>query len=168
MFVGVLLSLALSFSIAQAQRQHSSTPVLLSIDVQGLDAVRQESKGRVLVMNFWATWCKPCVEEFPDLVKLHRTFRDKGLNVVFVSIDDDDSSTKQKVVTFLRKMNVASTSYIKKDDDDEAFINEVNSKWNGAVPATFFYNRNGEMVMMKTGENDYSTLEGIAQPLLDE
>ena len=151
--------------VGQAQDQKSSAPVLYSIDEKGFDALRAESKGRVLVLNFWATWCKPCIEEFPELLKLQRTYRSQGLDVIFVSIDDD-AKVKQKVVAFLTKMKVTGRTYIKHTDDDEQFINAVHPKWSGAVPATLVYDANGRFVEMNVEQLNFFELEKIVKPLL--
>lgn len=158
--------LSLLFVTQSLQAQKSSAPVLLSLDEKGFDAVRAKSKGKVVVLNLWATWCKPCVEEFPDLVNLQKTYADKGLDVIFISIDDDDAKTKQKVIAFLKKMNVTTASYIKKGGDDEKFINAVSPKWSGAVPTTLVYNRRGELVAMKSEELSVAELESVVKPLL--
>lgn len=160
--------LLLLFVTESLQAQKPSAPVLLSLGEKTLDALRAKSKGRVLVMNLWATWCKPCIEEFPDFVKLQKTYADKGLDVIFISIDDDDAKTKHKVMAFLRKMNVSSTSYIKESGDDEKFINAVNRKWTGAVPSTLIYGKNGELVKMKVEESSLAELERIIKPLLEK
>ncbi|MEK7249922.1 MAG: TlpA disulfide reductase family protein [Bacteroidota bacterium] len=163
--VVVVLSLFLAFQCAQAQK--SSAPVLLSIDEKGFDALRAESKGKVLVLNVWATWCKPCVEEFADLVKLEKAYSKEGLDVVFVAIDDD-ARAKQKVMAFLRKMSAASPSYIKETDNDEVFINALNPQWSGVLPATFIYNRKGELVKMKVEESTFLEFEQLIKPLLQK
>lgn len=161
----VVLSLFFSVRFAQAQEHKSPAPALLSLDAKGLDDLREKSKGRVLVLNLWATWCKPCVEEFPELLKLQREYGKKGLDVIFVSIDDD-AKAKQKVTAFLKKMRVTRTAYIKEPGDDETFINSVNPNWSGAVPATLIYDSNGRFVEMGVEELDFFELEKIVTPLL--
>jgi thiol-disulfide isomerase/thioredoxin len=162
--VALLLSLTITGSV-QAQKASASAPVLLSIDENGFDALRAQSKGRVLLLNFWATWCKPCVEEFPDLVELQQAYAGKGLDVVFISIDDD-ARARQKVTAFLRKMNVVTPSYIKETHDDEKFINAVSPRWSGALPATFVYDRRGNLASMNVEELTKRELENIILPLL--
>ncbi|MDL1892763.1 TlpA family protein disulfide reductase [Sphingobacteriales bacterium CHB3] len=162
----VVLICLVAVSAGQAQGT-SPVPVLLPIDENGFDQLREKSKGRVLVMNFWATWCKPCVEELPEFLKLQNTHSEKGLDVVFVSIDDD-ARARQKVTSFLRRVNVTFPSYIKETDDDEKFINAMHPRWSGAVPATFIYNRKGELVTMKVEELNKSELESLVAPLLQQ
>jgi thiol-disulfide isomerase/thioredoxin len=139
---------------------------LLSLDATSIEALRAKHDGNVLVLNFWATWCTPCKAEFPDFVKLQKKYGDKGLDVVFVSIDDDDAKNKRSVVSFLRKQNAQLPSYIKSDGDDEQFINAVSSKWSGAIPATFVYDRKGNLVKMRAEETNFAELEQTVRPLL--
>lgn len=138
---------------------------MVSVDEKGLDAVRAKSLGNVLVLNLWATWCKPCLQEFPELLKLQREYRTKGLEVVFISIDDD-LKAKQKVLAFLKKMKVMGTFYIKQTEDDELFINAVNPKWSGALPTTLIYDPSGRLVEMNVEQLNFFELEKIVKPLL--
>ncbi len=160
-----LCALGVHAAIAQSTGGQRS-PVVLPAVGKTIDSLRASAKGRVLVLNFWATWCKPCLEEFPHLVKLQQTYASRGLDVVFVSVDDDDARTTQRVRAFLRRMNVATRSYLKRSGDDEAFINAVHPRWSGAVPATFVYNKQGELAAMKVEELSYSEIEKIVRPLI--
>ncbi len=159
----IIVAAVISFSITQAQKP--SEPVVVSVDEKGLDAVRAQSLGKVLVLNLWATWCKPCIQEFPELLKLQRTYGERGLDVVFISIDDD-LKAKQKVLSFLKKMKVSGTFYIKQTDDDEKFINAVEPKWSGALPTTLIYDQRGRLVEMNVEEMNFFELEKIIKPLL--
>jgi thiol-disulfide isomerase/thioredoxin len=156
--------LALFIAVSSLQAQKSSVPVLLPISENGFDALRAKSKGKILLLSFWATWCLPCIKEFPDLLKLQKNYADK-VDVVFVSIDDD-AKAKQKVNAFLKKHKVTTQSYIKDANDDEHFINAVNPKWSGAVPATFVYDASGNLVTMKVEEGTYGEFEAILKPIL--
>jgi len=164
-FRGIIVSLML-MSAAQAQNSQPSSPVLRTLDAQGIQSLRAKYKGKVLVLNFWATWCKPCVEEFPDFVRFHKSFSAKDAAVAFVSIDENDDKTKRKVISFLRKQNAPLPSYIKQSGDDEQFINAVHHDWSGAVPATFIYDKKGNLIVMKIEETTFSELDKAVQPLL--
>ena len=167
----VAVVLALSLVVGQATAQSTgghSSPVLLPADGRTIDSLRVDAKGRVLLLNFWATWCKPCIEEFPHLVKLQRTYAARGLDLVFISVDDDDAKTSRRVRAFLQNMNVASPSFLKVSGDDEAFINAVHPRWSGAVPATFVYDRRGKLAAMTVEEMNLDELEKLILPLLDQ
>lgn len=161
----ILAALLLVALGGRAQENTSSTLTVQFVDAGGLDAVRSRSAGKVLVLNFWATWCTPCVEEFPELVKVQREYRRRGVDVVFVSIDDD-ADAQQKVTTFLKKMRVAGISYLKTPGDDEKFINAVDRHWGGAVPITLFYDTRGRLAETRYGALNYFEIEKIILPLL--
>jgi thiol-disulfide isomerase/thioredoxin len=140
---------------------------VIPLDEAGLQQRLTASRGKVVVLNFWATWCKPCIEEFPDLLKLRAEYADKGMHLVFVTIDEPKKAERE-VRTFLRKMGVNFETYIKKVKDDEAFINSVDSKWSGAIPATFIYNKQGKLIHSLVDEQTFADLSTLVIPLLAE
>lgn len=93
------------------------------------------------VINYWATWCKPCVEELPYFIKLENEMKDNKFKLILVSLD----FPRQKdirVVPFLEKRNI-STEVVILDDDENVWINKVNKDWDGAIPVTQFI-KNGK------------------------
>lgn len=139
--------------------------LLRPIDETGLQEALKRANGKVVLLNFWATWCAPCVEEFPDLVKIAREFRPRGLEIILVSIDDQEEIDK-KAGPFLQMQGVTFRTYFKKTRDDEAFINAIDKKWSGAIPATFIYDRNGQLVKNFIAQQNYKTFAEALQPLL--
>ena len=135
------------------------------IDEAGLQKLIASSSGKVVLVNFWATWCEPCVEEFPDLMKLAREYQPRGLEIIFVSIDDPEE-IDAKVLPFLQAQNVSFRTYIKQVKDDEAFINAIDPKWSGAIPATFIYDTNGMQVKRLIAQQNFKTFAEAIQPLL--
>lgn len=96
-------------------------------------------KGReAVVVNFWATWCAPCVEEFPMILELSHTWQNEGLQVYFVSVDWLDQI--EQVRTFLEQQGVTGISFIK-DQKDQPFIDGIAKAWTGAVPFTIVYSK---------------------------
>ncbi len=118
---------------------------------------------RAALINVWATWCQPCVEEFPDLVRLHRSYGDRGLRLVLVSADFDDQ--REAVLAFLRKQGASFPSYLK-DQKDEEFIDGIDPRWSGALPASFVVDRTGAIVDFWEGKKNYAALEAKIAPLL--
>jgi thiol-disulfide isomerase/thioredoxin len=113
--------------------------------------IKREGDGaKPLLVNFWATWCVPCVEEFPDLVKLDNEFRGK-LEIITVSLDDlADINTA--VPKFLAQMNAEMPAYLLKTADEEAAMNSVSKEWSGALPFTILFNDKGEAAYAKQGK----------------
>jgi len=142
-----------------------ATAPLPSIDQDGYARLVSARPGHVLVVNMWATWCEPCREEFPDLVKLHDELAPRGLDLVAVSLDvAADAATA--VVPFVEKQGARFPVYIKKAGDDDAFINSVDPSWSGALPATFVYDAKGRLVESIHGQTTFAKLRAIVTPLL--
>jgi thiol-disulfide isomerase/thioredoxin len=103
-----------------------------------------------LLVNYWATWCDPCRDEFPDLVKIDKQYRAKGLDFIAITLDDlADINTA--VPKFLREMKAKMPVYLLNVADPEPAINSVDRGWGGALPATFLYNNKGEVVYKHFG-----------------
>jgi thiol-disulfide isomerase/thioredoxin len=125
---------------------------------QILDDVRARRAPAVLV-NVWATWCLPCREEFPDLMRLRQTFAKQGLELVLVSADFEEQIPEAKA--FLAENGVDFPTYVKQQDD-MAFINAMNPDWSGALPASFVFDRGGELRFFHEGKADTAML---AEPI---
>jgi thiol-disulfide isomerase/thioredoxin len=135
--------------------QHDS---LLSIDSAQLIKLTKNGKSELTLLNFWATWCDPCVEEFPDLVTLTKTYETNDLRVLFVSADFERNLPS--VRDFLVKQNFNFVSYYKKEKDN-IFVNAMNPEWSGALPATFIYDKAGNMLDFWIGKKTLKELEAI-------
>lgn len=127
-----------------------------TIDEKGVKSLIENRDGRPLFINFWATWCIPCVEEFPDIVKLANQYKD--VDFVGVSLDHPDE-IKSKIQPFLKKMKAPFANYVAKFKDDQVLIDMINKNWNGAIPATAFYNSKGKQVSFIPKKMSYKELE---------
>jgi thiol-disulfide isomerase/thioredoxin len=127
-----------------------------------LERVR-EPGARATLVNVWATWCTPCREEFPDLVRLADTHREDGLRVLFVSADFDDQ--QEAVRGFLAKHR-APAPWLLKTGKDMEFIDHLDPRWSGALPVTIVYDARGNPVEFWEGRADYTRLESAVAPLL--
>lgn len=139
---------------------------LPSVDERGLPELIRQHQGEVVVLNFWATWCGPCREEFPLFVDLDRSRRGDGLAVVTVSMDEPEDVSKAQA--FLKEQGADFPSYIRGFDDFEAFVNAIDPAWTGALPATFIFDRTGKLRFRQIGEVTKAQLTGAVQPLLKE
>jgi thiol-disulfide isomerase/thioredoxin len=104
-----------------------------------LKSVRSPGASAVLV-NLWATWCDPCREEFPDLMRLARKYRSRGLRVLLVSADHRDDAAA--VERFLSDQGVDFPTYLKVEKD-QPFIDSLEKRWTGALPATLLFDGRG-------------------------
>ncbi|MCW5982971.1 MAG: TlpA family protein disulfide reductase [Bryobacteraceae bacterium] len=137
---------------------------LLPYDEKVHAAVLSEHKGSVVLIDFWATWCAPCLAELPQLVALETKLRGKGFRLVSVSADDP--SDEAAALQFLQKHNAPPPAYLKRVADDDRFIGFIDPKWSGALPALFLYGRNGRLVRSFVGETEISTIEKAIRALL--
>ncbi|HWT01779.1 MAG TPA: TlpA disulfide reductase family protein [Pyrinomonadaceae bacterium] len=126
------------------------------IDLDGLKKlIGREGAGaarpaRPLLVNFWATYCEPCRDEFPDLVAIDRDYRARGLEFVTVSLDDA-AEIETAVPEFLRSMRAEMPAYLLNVPDPEPAIKWVDEAWNGGLPATYLYDARGRVVFKHTG-----------------
>ncbi len=122
-------------------------------------------RGHVVLVNFWATWCGPCVAEFPAIVQASRKYRAQGLSVIAVSADSlKDRHTK--VEPFLAKQKVTFPVFLEHSAEPEDFINAFDPTWQGDLPRTFIYDRQGRRMKTLTGEQTPQTLAAALKPYL--
>jgi len=150
----ILLLVNLASLAAPAQRYKGRAakprPVVSPIDTDGLKGLLTQQRERPLLVNFWATFCDPCRDEFPDLVKIDKDYRPRSLDFVTVSLDDM-TDIKTSVPEFLDKMKATMPAYLLNASDPEPAINLVDARWQGDLPATFLYNEKGEVVYKHIG-----------------
>ena len=122
------------------------------IDLNGLKSLLQRDgkDARPLLVNFWATWCDPCREEFPDLVKLDADYGAKKINFVAISLDDV-TDLKTTVPQFLQEMKATMPVVLLNINDPEPAIKMVDAAWDGQLPATFLYDKDGKVVFRHFG-----------------
>jgi len=169
--VAVFISIFLLTFSAAAQRQAAHKPRASSVnapapvravnaeEMQGL--LKRDGKHPLLV-NYWATWCDPCRDEFPDLVKIDKAYRAKGLDFIAITLDDL-ADIKTAVPKFLRTMNATMPVYLLNVADPEPAINLVDSEWSGALPATFLYDNQGKVVYKHFGRVNPDELRGAIE-----
>jgi peroxiredoxin len=130
-------------------KQWAELPVSLEdIDVQGIkDLVKNSTSGKLRLINIWATWCGPCVTEFPDLVIIDRMYR--GRPFEFISISADKQAKKADVLNFLKKQQASNKNYIFNKEDVYQMIEAVDPEWQGALPYTLVVEPGGKIIYHK-------------------
>jgi len=141
-------------------------PRVDKIRVADLKEILRKDSGKVILVNAWATWCKPCQDEIPGILRLRKAFRGKPFRLILLSADDADDLNK-KVRPMLKKFKVDFQSYLMNDKSDQAFISGMSSEWNGALPTSFLYDRTGKLKATLVGERTYRQFEDEVTKLLE-
>lgn len=122
----------------------------LSLD--DLNKLMQNDGVEYKLINVWATWCGPCVVEFPDFVEMNRMYRNREFQLITISLDDMDR--KANALYFLNKKHASMTNYIFSGGNKYDFINAIDKDWDGALPLTILVAPGGQIVYQKMGEID--------------
>jgi peroxiredoxin len=133
-------------SVKDAFAEWALEPVTLEpVDEPGVRALAKNEGGKKLrLINVWATWCGPCVIEFPDLVSLNRIYRGREFEVVTVNADDPDK--KEKALEFLKTQQASTRNYAFDQGDPYALIEALDEKWQGELPHTILVAPGGEVI----------------------
>ena len=135
---------------------HAQLPVL---NLSAYENRVQQKNDTLYVVNFWATWCKPCVEELPYFEKAAQGFADKPIKIILVS--QDAKSRHENVADFLKKNAYSSECFILSAGNPNIWIDKIEQQWSGTIPATMLY-KNGTKIYFHEGDyENYEILEKI-------
>jgi thiol-disulfide isomerase/thioredoxin len=150
--------------LAAAQSTAPKDPQL--IDTQGYQKILEQYKGKPLLVTFWATWCEPCRDEYPMLNELAKQYAPQGLKVVGIDLDQDGDLILMR--RFLTRYKPIFPNYRKKKGEESAFSQEVMPGWNGAIPASFFYAKDGTQIGHLVGSSSQETYDAAIRMLLSK
>jgi len=142
---------------------HSAGGQLQPVDESGYEKLLAANRGKVVLVDFWATWCKPCRAEMPELIKLDSRLRAKGLKLITISADEPEKESE--AAKFATELGVPTPAYIRHAKDDDQFINFVDPKWSGALPALILYDKTGKRVRTFIGETSMKDVEAAITKL---
>lgn len=141
--------------IAQGEQQAVAVN-LASVDQ--LKALRKNAgTGKLLLVDFWATWCAPCVAEFPELQKMYRMYRNRAIDIVTVSINTPDE--KDMVLKFLNRQHAITKNFLLNSNDAADAVSAFGTQWNGGVPFTALIGMNGELLYKTQGQMNVLDVE---------
>ena len=124
-------------------------------------------RGNVILVNFWATWCAPCVKEIPELVKLEEKYKTRGLKLIAISMDEPEE-LESNVRPFVTKRFPGFVSYLCKESDHDKFASVIDPTWNEIMPTNFLIDRTSKLHATLTGGKTYEEFEAAIMPLLEE
>jgi thiol-disulfide isomerase/thioredoxin len=139
---------------------------LSPLDEQAFRQMVAAHRGKVLLVDFWATWCAPCREEMPKLVALRAAYSPEDFSLVTISCDEPEQ--ERGAEAFLDKQSAPSPRYIKRAKDDDAFINSIDPKWSGALPALFLFDRSSQLAAKFIGESSNASIQAAIKKTLAE
>jgi thiol-disulfide isomerase/thioredoxin len=160
-----LVLLAAATAVAAPQAPKSAVPRDPAIvDAQGFQKLLEQYRGKPLLVNFWATWCEPCRDEYPLLNELAKQYGPQGLKVVGVSMDDDGDLILMR--RFLARYKPVFPNYRKNAGSEAAFRQAVLPGWTGSLPVSIFYGKDGRQAGHFLGEGTRDKYEAAIQALL--
>jgi peroxiredoxin len=146
--------------VKQGFEEWAKEPVSVNtIDDAGLKDLIKNNSGKLRLINVWATWCGPCVTEFPEFIAINRMFRRRDFE--FISISADDPAKKEKVLNFLQQQQASNTNYLFSIDDKYKLIEAIDPQWQGALPYTILVEPGGKIVYGKQGPVDAAELKQL-------
>ncbi|MFZ0428640.1 MAG: redoxin domain-containing protein [Acidobacteriota bacterium] len=137
----------------KVNREWDESPVSLeSVDVEGVRKLLANDSDKLRLINVWATWCGPCVIEYPELVEIHRMYKDRGFELVSLSADSPEN--REAALKFLKQKHSALRNLIFSLEDQYALIEAVDPAWDGALPYTLLVEPGGRVAYRKEGAID--------------
>lgn len=147
----------------EKQVYKEGTTEVKSYDYQNLALLLQPEDETIYVVNYWATWCAPCIKELPYFEQIHENYKDKNVKVILVSLDFP-KKVQSNLLSFMKRKHLKSTVVHLDDPDANSWIEKVASEWSGAIPATVIYNKNQKNFYEQSFT--YEELENALQLLL--
>lgn len=138
-------------TLANSEKEEwKKEPVAIDvIDPQGIKDLLKNESGKLRLINVWATWCGPCVNELPDFMTINRMYRRRDFEYITISADKPDK--KDKALKTLTELQVSAKNYIFNSDDIYKLIELVDPQWQGALPYTLLVEPNGKIIYQKQG-----------------
>lgn len=152
------------------QKEVSNHEVIDSIetlevyDFNGLEKFLNKKDDKIYVVNFWATWCGPCIKELPYFERINKNYQKKDVEVILVSLDFP-SKYDTHLKPYIENNNLKSKVIALNDTDSNSWIPKVDQDWSGAIPATIIYNKNKRKFYEQSFE--YKNLEEEVKQFLN-
>lgn len=135
------------------------------IKLDRLQKILKTENDTLYVVNFWATWCAPCVEELPHFEQIRADYTKQKVKVVLVSLDFANK-LDSKLIPFVRKNKIQSKVMLLDEPDYNAWIDKINPTWSGAIPATILHNHSKGLDAFYEQKFDYPTLQSLIEKTL--
>ena len=150
-------------ALVETKPRTTVSPRVTQVDDAGIKDLLKP-RGKPLLANFWATWCGPCREEFPDLVKIDNEYRGR-IDFITVSLDFVEE-LETGVPKFLSEMNAEMPTYLLVSADENVIVTSISKDWSGALPFTILYDANGGITYSRQGKVSHEVLKGEIEKTL--
>lgn len=159
----LLLSLLMQISLwTYAENKQPAADVTV-VSFEELQPLLQQKNDTVYVVNFWATWCAPCIKEIPSFEQLGEKYRDKRVKVLMVSLDIP-KDLHSRLIPFVEKANMHNKVLLLNDPNSNHWIPLVDENWTGVIPATLIYGNGFRHFYQQ--EFTFEELDALIYPLL--
>ncbi|MGG8497835.1 TlpA disulfide reductase family protein [Tenacibaculum sp. TC6] len=167
-FLVVIALLMFSCKIKKEKETEEKTPQenikITTLNYEQLKPILHKNDNKTYVINFWATWCVPCVKELPAFEKLHKEYKDKQVEVILVSLDFS-RQIESNLLPFIKEKQLQSTVLHFDDPNEQFWIKDIAENWTGSIPATLIYNAEKRKFYEQTFH--YNDLENELQTFLN-
>ena len=150
--------------VSKVETKKSSSSKMTSLNYEQLKPLLHKKDDKTYVVNFWATWCAPCVKELPAFEELNKNYKDKNVEIVLVSLDFP-KQVESRLLPFIKKKNIQSKVLHFDDANEQFWIKDIAEEWTGALPATIIYNAKNRKFYEQSF--DYKTLENELQTFIN-
>lgn len=133
------------------------------VDFDGFKPYLEKNNDTLYIINFWATWCAPCIKELPYFQRIHNDYADGKVKVLLVSLDFK-RQLESRVIPFIEKNKVTAEVILLSDPDSNKWINKVDTSWSGSIPATVF--RKGKRQVFFEKEFTNQELEQVVKSMM--
>jgi len=154
-----------AFLLLFAEAETAGGQQIAQIKIPELEKILSAGDDKLYVINFWATWCPPCVKELPHFQKVAREFNRDEVSFLLVSVDFP-SQIESHLRPFLKRNNVALDVAIMMETDQNEWINKVDPSWQGNIPVTLMFNNTNKTRKFHPGDLDEAELRNMIKSLL--
>ena len=150
--------IAFLFLIFVSNSSFGQVPGIKVIQFDAIERLMSSKSDSVYVLNFWATWCKPCVEELPAFEQITKEYKGRNVKVLLICMDFK-SKLKERVVPFVKKNGLVSDVLLLNEPDYNSWIDKIDKKWSGSIPATLILKGSTEVKNFYEQSFDYTQLK---------
>lgn len=162
--ISILVFVSILFN-ASNPALSENPPSIPLMDVSEIDALRHSEKDTLYVINFWATWCKPCIKELPYFEQVNEEYSQRPVRVILVSLDLPRTKD-ERVLDFVREKRIRSDVRVLENTNPNHFIPVISEEWQGNIPATLVLHPKSHIEALYPRELTYSELKSIIEPLI--